>query len=75
MEEQDIKCWIKEIETNPKVDLKQLFYQEPIPVPNKSVQEELKDLITDYKKYPEESLQKELQRQIILAHIQKNESG
>ncbi len=35
MEEQDIKCWIKAIETNPKVDLKQLFYQEPkhVPVP------------------------------------------
>jgi hypothetical protein len=32
------------------------------------VEEQLKDLITDYKEFPEGSLEKELQREIILAY-------
>ena len=39
---------------------------------DKGIEEQLSDLITDYKVYPEESLLKLLQREMILALVRKN---
>jgi hypothetical protein len=56
-------------------ELEQLFYKEPEQVaynPDKSIEEQLRDLIADFKVMPENSLERELQREIILAYVQKN---
>lgn len=59
-------------------ELEQVFYKEPEQVaynPDKSIEEQLKDLVDDFKILPENSLERELQREIILAHVQKNKAG
>jgi predicted DNA-binding ribbon-helix-helix protein len=59
-------------------ELEQVFYKELEQVaynPDKSIEEQLRDLIADFKAMPENSLERELQREIILAHVQKNKGG
>jgi hypothetical protein len=70
--EEDIADYVDMIEEKNKAEVEQAFYKEPEPItynPDKSVEEQLRDFIADYRRLPEDSVEKILQHAIIVAHV------